>query len=283
MLKKIMTDDNMYELQKQSYWSFSRANQPNGYFLYWYGTKTAEERRQHVIGESGQIGSFVHEGVQLVVSHGLDITQAIATTVAAFDSKFVSDDDVKRSRFREMIDPMICQAVDMLGKYNFTKPKDELKIECHLPDIDLPFIGYVDLVGDGMFCEMKTKSVSKSRVLKDGTQGWSKGRLPTNEPDWSHVKQVALYHHATKLIPSIMYIAEHEAKIFTPFNCERLGDAMLATALDELRKQTLIKQNLIKISPDPKVLAGLVDPDWQHMYIWNDDQQREEAKRLWQI
>ena len=49
-----------------------------------------------------------------------------------------------------------------------------------------------------------------------------------------------------------------------------------------MRRKALIRQNLLKISTDAKVLAGLVEPEFDHPFYWNH-QFKEEAKELWKL
>jgi len=270
-------------MAQDGHWSYSRGDMPLCKWNYLYNFKTADERKNIVIGEAGALGTAVHSGTQDIVSSGLDQTQAVEDATKLFDDHPACEDAVKRSRFRECISPMINNAVTLLNQSGFSGSTEEHRIETHLPDVELPVIGFVDLLGDGIFCEIKTKAPVKTRKLKSGEQGWSKGRIPAEEPEWPHVKQAALYAYALRLTPSILYVAEHEAKLFTPFNCENLQKTQLQKALNEFRQRLLIKQNLLNISDDPKVLATIIQPDWHHAFIWKDAEQRKEAEQLWEI
>lgn len=194
------------------------------------------------------------------------------------------EDFVKIQKYCEVIPDMVRHAVDLLAKHGFTACEEEVQISCNLPGIYLDIIGYVDLVADGIFTEIKTRAPVKTRTLKDGSQGWGKGRLPKDEPEKTHVMQAALYAYALKMTPSITYVSPEEAKIYTPFNCESLKRANLKIALEDLRQRILIKQNLLRLSPDAKTLASITDPDWSHNFIWNiEPELLKEAKALWQI
>lgn len=281
-MNKTELHPNFHKYQMMHF-SNSSLSLPLGKFLYWYLHKSPEDRKQHHIGEAGALGTCVHNGIQMHLCYGLELEQAIKDAEIEFDNHPACEDDVKRSRFRECIGPMINNAIVLLKQSGFTKVESERRIEINLKDIEVPIIGFVDLLGDGLFCEIKTKAPIKSAVKKDGSQGWSRGRIPKDKPEWSHIKQAAIYECATGVTPAILYTAEHEAKIFTPFNCEELHRSNLDKALFEVRQAALIKQNLIKLSDDVRKLATIVDPDWSHNFVWSDPQQRKEAEKLWEI
>jgi len=96
--------------------------------------------------------------------------------------------------------------------------------------------------------------------------------------------QLAIYQKALKITPSICYINEAEAVLFTPFNCEELKAENLAKCVEEMRQKALVRQNLLKLSDDPKVLASIVDPEWDHPYQWKlEDEYLQKARELWQF
>ena len=174
---------------------------------------------------------------------------------------------------------MVHQGVDLLAE-QFGGSKDEQRIEVSLDGIDVPVIGYIDLVSSDSFCEMKSKSPRRGQVKKDGTRGYSKASIPA-VPEYNHLCQTAIYKEATGLVPTIAYVAEHDAVLFTPDNCDELKPAGLAHYLEEIRCKAMRWQNLLKISTDPKVLAGIVEPDFTSFY-W-DEETMQEARELWKM
>lgn len=245
---------------------------------------SSEERRAVGVGERAAIGTSVHNAVQAIVCHGADIDEAIKAAQIAFDFHDADEDDAARVKFRECIPAMVQNGVDVCVENGFVGALDEERIECWFTDIHVPILGFVDLLMPGsMFCEMKTKAPRKTKLLKDGTQGWSKATLP-KKPEFAHICQSAIYWHALRVTPSIMYIAEHDAVLFTAYNCEELQSDGIEYALEEMRQKALIRQNLLRVSTDAKVLASITDPDWSHMYQWKmKDEWLERAKTLWKI
>jgi len=40
----------------------------------------------------------------------------------------------------------------------------------------------------------------------------------------------------------------------------------------------------LRFSDDPKVLASIVDPDWDHAYQWKlEDEYLQKARKLWEF
>ena len=245
---------------------------------------TKEQRQQVGVGERAAVGTVVHTAIQSIICHGNDIDEAIEAALIAFDFHDADEDDVLRVKFRECIPQMIHQGVNICVDNGFTGAVDEERIECWLDGVDVPLLGFVDLLVEGsMFAEMKTKAPRKTKLLKDGSQGWSKATLP-KKPEFNHICQAAIYWHALRVTPSIIYIAEHDAVIFNAYNCEDLQADGINHALNEMRQKALIRQNLLRVSNDPKVLASITDPDWGHMYQWKiKDEWLGKAKELWQI
>jgi hypothetical protein len=215
------------------------------------------------------------------VCAGQDSDAALEAALLDYDFH-PADDDLKREKYRDLIPAAIEQGVELLSE-GFAGAEAERKISCQLDGVSLPVIGFIDIINEqqGTFCEVKTKAPRKGQVKKDGSQGWVKASLP-KKPEYNHLCQVAIYAHATGMIPSIAYVTDQEAVRFDPFNCEELSKEYLGYCLSEMRRTAITRENLLKISTDPKVLAGLVEPDFEHPFYW-DHQFKEEAKELWRI
>ena len=120
---------------------------------------TSDERRDVGVGERAAIGTSVHTAVQSIVCHGADIDEAIEAAQIAFDFHPADEDDVLRVKFRECIPAMVHQGVNICVENGFTGAIDEERIECWLDDVNVPILGFVDLLVEGsMFGEMKTKA-----------------------------------------------------------------------------------------------------------------------------
>jgi hypothetical protein len=283
---KIMRDKNDIGLEWLSvgldHSSPSQLLQSTASWLFKY-IYLGKDRRNIVVGENAALGSAVHNAIQNVLC-GIPLYDATREAQIEFDMHDANEDAAKRIKYRGIIPQMVQNGVDILLENGFFAAIPEEKITTRFDDVNVDIIGYVDLVvPKTIFCEMKTKAPRKTRLLKDGSQGWSKGTLPKT-PEKNHVMQSAIYHHALKITPSICYINEAEAVLFTPFNCDELKADNLTKCLEEMRQKALVRQNLLKVSDDPKVLASIVDPDWDHPYQWKlDNEYLQKARKLWEF
>jgi hypothetical protein len=262
----------------------SQTNLPIGGWVYRYAYLSNDERRSMGVGERAALGTACHNAIQAHLCHNASLADSIKQAFTDYDFHDANEDDVLRARLRDGIPDTIKNAVEVLADAGFAGCDEEMKITTRLQGLEIDMIGFIDLiVPDTMFCEIKTKGDRKSRKLIDGSQGWSKATLP-KKPEYSHLMQVAVYQHATGLTPSICYTSKDEAVLYTPFNCDELKADSLKHALDDVRQRALIRQNLVKLfGSDAKAMASVVDPDWQHAYIWKiDDEHKKEARALWQ-
>lgn len=251
---------------------------PNWIFDYIYLSK--ESRREKKVGENAAFGTSVHDAVQAILCHGQSFEDAIDAAVMAFDFHPADESAEKREKYREMISPAVESGVELLSG-SFSGAREEEKISITLEGVAIPIIGYIDLINDGVFCECKTKAHRMGKIKNNGERSWVKPSMP-NQPEWNHLQQVAVYWKATGFTPTMAYISAEGSTLFTPENCDHLKDDMLSHALEQIRQKAIIRQNLIGVSTNPKVLAGLMEPAFDHPFYWNH-QFKEDAKELWKL
>ncbi len=245
------------------------------------------ERIKQGVGWRAHLGSACHDAMQNIICDALDFETSINAARDYYDDCEGEDDDAMRDRLREAIPGIIDHGARLLSQAGFVASKPEQYITVNLPGVAVPVVGFIDLMqttstGNIRNGEIKTKGPKKTRVLKDGSQGWGKATLP-KKPEWSHVCQSAIYNYATGGESLIAYVAEHDAVIFSGADCDELKPSGLAEALEDMRQRAILRQNLLNISTDPKALASIIDPDWRHMYQWKiKDEFLNRAKALWQ-
>ena len=262
------------------HFSASQLNKPLANWMFEYVYLHHSKRREIVVGENAAYGTAVHEAIQGILCHGQDIDESVEASRLAFDFHPANTSQDKREKFRELIPSAVERGVDLLSPM-FMGGQEEKKIELELPGIAVPIIGYVDLIKDGQLGEIKTKAPRQGQVKKDGTRSWTKASIP-KEPAWEHVMQAALYWKATGATPNIIYVSADDGAIYNPDNCEKMEEAAMEFAISEMRRKAMIRQNLLSISTDPKVLAGLMEPDFNHPFYWGH-QFVNEAKELWNV
>ena len=261
------------------HFSASACNKPPVNWMFDYVYLNKEQRRKIVVGWNAILGTCCHEAIQAVLCHGQSVEDATAQSVMTYELYNGDQNDDKFLKFKEVLPDMIEVGVSALSEV-FSGAQDERKIELELDGVVLPIIGYVDLSKDGQLAEIKTKAPRAGAVKASGERSWSKGSLP-KLPSWEHTIQCAIYSKATGYVPNICYVSHKEHVTFTPSNCERLSEEALSYALEELRRKCILRQNLIAVSPDPKVLASIMEPDFNgnNSFFWADEYMQE-AKDL---
>jgi hypothetical protein len=260
------------------HFSPSQLNRPLANWMFEYVYLSKEKRREIVVGENAAFGTAVHTVIQAVTCHGQDINEAVEEAMTGYDFHPANFSQDKRDKFRELIPAAANVGIDLLSPL-FAGAQEERKIELTLDGVLVPVMGYVDLFKDGQLAEIKTKAPRQGAVKKDGTRGWTKASLP-KEPAWEHVLQAAVYWKATGATPNIAYVSSDDGVIYNPDNCDKMSEDVLNFAIEEIRRKAITRQNLLAVSTDPKVLAGLMEPDFNHPFYWGH-QFVNDAKELW--
>ena len=264
------------------HYSPSQLLRPMAVWMFQYLYMTKDQRREIKVGYNAAFGTAVHGAIQAMLTLGLDFDAAVEQAYLSFDFHDAppTEPEEKREKYRELIPDAVEQGVDLLAE-RYGGAEEERRVEVSLEGVDLPVMGFIDLCASDAFCGVKTKAPRMGAVKKDGSRGWVKAALPA-KPQFEHLCQVSIYQKATGLEPSLAYVSATGSVLFTPDNCEELQPEYLAYCLEEMRGRAIRRQNLMKVSNDPKVLAGLLDPDFQHPFYW-DEEHKEEAKELWKI
>lgn len=260
------------------HFSPSQLNRPLANWMFEYVYLSKEKRREIVVGENAAFGTAVHTVIQAVTCHGQDINEAVEEAMTGYDFHPANFSQDKRDKFRELIPAAATVGIDLLSPL-FAGAQEERKIELTLDGVLVPVMGYVDLFKDGSLAEIKTKAPRQGAVKKDGTRGWTKASLP-KEPAWEHIMQAAVYWKATGATPNIAYVSSDDGVIYNPDNCDKMSEDVLNFAIEEIRRKAITRQNLLAVSTDPKVLAGLMEPDFNHPFYWGH-QFVNDAKELW--
>ena len=260
------------------HFSPSQLNRPLANWMFDYVYLSKDKRREIIVGENAAFGTAVHQVIQAAVCHGQDIDEAVEEALTGYDFHPANLSQDKRDKFRELIPDAAHVGIDLLSPL-FSGAQEERKIELMLDGVLVPVMGFVDLFKDGSLAEIKTKAPRQGQVKKDGTRSWTKASLP-KEPAWEHILQAAVYWKATGATPNIAYVSSTEGVIYNPDNCEKMSEDVLNFAIDEIRRKAITRQNLLAVSTDPKILAGLMEPDFNHPFYWSH-QFVSEAKELW--
>ena len=134
--------------------------------------------------------------------------------------------------------------------------KIEGEIDCwkKIGSCDLKYNGRPDYISR---IELKTRW-DRSPIDKPTANS-----IPKELP-FAHLKQVAGYWHLTGQLPSVVIANRLDFKIYQPSEDE------LRYALNDIEQACTRREKLLKAAPDTKTLLSMVDPQWDHQFIWKD-------------
>ena len=244
-----------------------------------------DERRDIPVGVPATAGGAAHDAIQSVICDGIDIDDAIATACKRIqEHQPISElDDLKRIQYIEDVELIIRNGVDEMAQFGDAIFEAELRISLQHPALSQEVMGFVDLTGEKILVELKTKWNPLGQPLKDGSRNFRKVKLPTR-PDESHVRQVAIYWAATGKMPYLIYITTEGAVTFSHENCDLLTVKSLSHHFNQILHNAIVWENLLSISTDPQVLKYWVQPNWED-FRWRfmPDDYLQQAKELFKI
>ena len=299
------------------HFSPSQDNKPLDNWFFEYAVKDQEWRRKKKIPNPNMIaGNAVQgdkerlittqDGNEIMIDawglggwifHDFSKAKAIESALAYMDERkllYEGKDLLHFFEIKERIPQCINNALKAFDIIKLKKEKNittEKYCTYQHEDIEIVTIGRTDIASDHNVFEFKTKWFSKGPELKDkktkkpnGKIGFRSRAIP-KEPDFSHLVQVAFYWKALGLEPTIIYFTgnkEDDFRIFNGDNCDLLNQKSLEKYIQYSRGVQLRRQNLLKISSDPKEIAQYIQPDFSSFY-WNDltEEQMEEVHELW--
>ena len=150
--------------------------------------------------------------------------------------------------------------------------------------IDVAMGGFVDVTAKDSIIEIKTQwSTATGLFNKDGSLRLRKPSK-TDTPQKSHLRQVATYSNAAEKPPILIVANAFEYTVFDDMNTEFLRKKELKHAFETMRLSARARQNLLKISDDPKVLANFVPLNLMH-FVWKelDEEVLKEIMDIWGV
>ena len=151
---------------------------------------------------------------------------------------------------------------------DFDKCKPEIEAYKVFDGIQIPVHGYADLKGK-MVIEDKCKFPKQGRLKKDNTRSWLTVKLP-DKPTSDHLLQTDFYHYATGLPDYICYINEETFKVFHADNYDLLKPESMMSRLPDFLQRCKVRQNLLSISNDAKVIKDYIQPDFEN-FKWKNE------------
>lgn len=219
---------------------------------------------QKLAKRSTQAGPAAHRGtasesgiVMGLLNPDAPIVECQQHALNEFDKLIGIDVDGKAAKERAAIMNIVENGIKKLRVAGIPDWVQQ-RIEINLPEVAVPFIGYVDVAWTkthGIVLDIKTKLRAVSAI---------------EEP---HNRQVSLYLYNTNMTGRVCYITPKDAEIFTIENA--------ADHVEQARQIALRIQNFLSLSDDTEKLIASVVPNYGSFY-W-DAQSRSIGREVFGI
>ena len=177
----------------------------------------------------------------------------------AFDEK----DEAKNQFIIKDIKSYINNHIAAINELPKQKWQYEQQFTFWTKEINIYFNGYIDLLGETHFVDLK--NVFGSVYKKKDGYSYRKKLVP-EKPFHSDLMQMALYKKMCGKIPALIYVSSQNYKCFTPDNCDELKDKNLEIHFKELIAIQLTWQNKLQYAMgDIGKLAGIIKPDFSNI------------------
>jgi len=245
---------------------------PNFLFEYVYLNSRRKDMRPNC---NMFCGTLAHDYIQAVAAKKQPLAAALKDARRQLSLYAPRDEaDAKlKDQALEQIGDVVENGVGVTRELVIKNPEIERKITFELEGVAVPVLGYVDLIWENNFLEIKTKWRKKNG-----------GAAPMPKvPSFNHTLQCAIYWKATGLHPRLLYVRDMNCVLFDSNNCESLTTENMERLLEYARQIAIQRQNLLRISTDFDFLKTIIPADWESMY-WNiDPEYLVEAKNIWKL
>lgn len=153
-----------------------------------------------------------------------------------------ASDEVQAERSNIM--PMLDQAITAFGSLGLPVAA-QLKTEARFDGLDVPVIGYLDFLFDGLVVDLKTTKACPSEIKPD------------------HARQVSLYLHSRdyKEKGRVLYVTAKKNAAYDVVNAE--------VAVEAIRRDALALQRFLARVDSGKDALSILAPDTDH-FMWSD-------------
>lgn len=174
-----------------------------------------------------------------------------------FDRLTFNVKDAKSAKERAAIPGIVEQGIKKLRAAGIPDEVQQ-RVDVTLPDIPVPFVGYVDLgwTQHGIRLDIKSKLKMPSDI------------------EAAHRRQVSLYIHGTNMTGRVAYFTPTQDMVFV------LEDS--ARHLEELRQIALRLKNFLSLSDDREKLIASVVPNYGN-WTWSDAYTRNLGREVFGV
>jgi hypothetical protein len=219
---------------------------------------------QKLAGKQTPAGFAAHRGtasesgiVAGLLQPAMPIVEAQQIALDQFDSLSAMSKNPKALKERAAIPGIVEQGIKKLRVAGIPDEVQQ-KINVTLPDIPVPFIGFVDLgwTTHGIRLDIKSKL-----------------RMPS-DIEQPHRRQVGLYIHGTNCTGRVAYFSPTQEMVFALEDAPRY--------VEELRQVAIRMQNFLALSDDREKLIRACVPNYNSFY-WSDEYTRQLGKEVFGV
>lgn len=272
----------------------SSLNIPLAKFFINYLMFNQEERRKQIAGFKAHYGNCANSPTQrflckYIFEGGKKFTPKKKTLDEHIQDEFElvdqypakNEKDLEcRKEMKQYIKPTADQIVlavkELLGDKEIVA---ERYVHTNEDGLIFDLLGRIDFETDDTIIELKTKPIN-FRVTKKGLSA-TKQKLPEEQGDEAHLKQLAFYYKATGKTPYLVYANHEEYKIFKPEIPE------LEYYYQQMINKAFIIQNILEITEaNMNKITQLVEPpDLIKSFYYFDltSEQLEKVKEAWRL
>ena len=255
-------------------------NCPMDYFIAKY-LSGIDRQRINPANSKMRAGGEAHKAFELYLG-GTPLNEAIETQkheLSKFNAPNAKDHEQHKlcmKHFDAVVNNLVLAARECQMKVEDI----EQLVKTDAKGLDLKIGGYVDVIEQDVIVECKTKWPTPFLKV-DGSYSERTQSLP-KKPTVSNLRQTAIYSKAANKPGRIIYANHKGYQVFDNTNCFEMQSEPMNQAFETMRLVARARQNLLKISNDPEILARYVEPNFSY-YIWNnvDDEIIAQVKQIW--
>ena len=210
------------------------------------------------MGAAAKRGGAVEHGVNAMLMQGIDFDGAVEAALYVFDEEMKRIHDPKTDEEREIIEPMIKQAMDMFAELELP---EKIQIRHEVLFNDVPFLGIADYDMGEYYIDLKSTK-----------------RCPSCAENISaeHIRQMAYYNHASGKPQKLAYVTPKKHALL------EVSQEQIDHALKEMYAATKAMWSCYKIAEErgKDALTILYPPRDTKSFYW-DTKTLDKAQEIW--
>lgn len=210
------------------------------------------------MGAAAKRGNAIELGLSSILVNNMDFDTALKRSLEVYDQEMEKIEDDKKSEERELIEPMLKQAVDLF--LNIDAPQQtQIRMEPNI--LDLPILAIADFDMGEYMVDLKTTK-----------------RCPSSAEGISaeHIRQVTIYKMASGKKQKLAYVTDKKSAIYEP------SEAQHAIAEKEVKAAAKAMRAALEIEEKQgKETLSILYPPRDTNGFWWDKKTLDAAQSIW--